>query len=236
MKARVHLPLAEREQGYRTVYAAIDRQMDERRREAEKTTGLLSPCRAGCATCCYYPVSIEIGDAIMMLLAVRALSAGAKRSIRERARRWVSKMERAGIDPRRSFGDSEEASRYYRAQIPCPLLERGRCVIYAARPSVCRMHMVVGSAEACADPRAASAEMVPTDGLVEALRDQVMHFEEQRIPMVLRLGLWLLLGWRLVEDKGEPDIDAWQDEMFAGASVRPLSSPIERASDPGRSS
>jgi Fe-S-cluster containining protein len=71
-------------------------------------------CRRGCDACCTH-ISVMAVEAVALALAVAALPAEEAEGIRERARRM----------------GSDEA---------CPLLEDGVCLLYAARPVICRSH------------------------------------------------------------------------------------------------
>ena len=71
-------------------------------------------CRAGCDGCCRH-ISLFWVEAAALAQALGELPAGEAARIRSRA---------AGVSP-----DS-----------PCPLLENGRCLLYAARPIICRTH------------------------------------------------------------------------------------------------
>lgn len=95
-------------------YAALREKVDAFTRETEARRHADLACRAGCAACCH--VSLEVSDveAAAVREAVLALDEAARARLAERASR-----------------DREEGG-------PCVMLEDERCVIYAARPLVCR--------------------------------------------------------------------------------------------------
>lgn len=95
---------------YRNLLAKVD--LLCRRIEAE--FGAQLACRAGCDSCCRH-LSLFRVEAAALAAALNALPAEHAARIRARAR---------------------EAS----AGSPCPLLENGRCLLYAARPIICRTH------------------------------------------------------------------------------------------------
>jgi hypothetical protein len=74
-------------------------------------------CRPGCDDCCGRDLELHAFEAACLVEAARALQPGARDRIRDRARSCL---------------EDEEAV--------CPLLEEGRCVVYQARPVICRTH------------------------------------------------------------------------------------------------
>lgn len=85
-------------------------------------------CREGCSYCCRKPgVLASIPEVLRILETVRATwNDDAKLHLRERANAYAAQID--GHD----FNESTNAS------VPCPLLEDGRCAVYAVRPLVCR--------------------------------------------------------------------------------------------------
>jgi len=74
-------------------------------------------CGPGCETCCHRDLSLHPFEAELLAEAAGGLAPPVQQRVRGRA-------ERALRD----------------AEAPCPLLEDGRCVLYAARPVICRTH------------------------------------------------------------------------------------------------
>jgi Fe-S-cluster containining protein len=79
----------------------------------ERFPGQMS-CRQGCDACCTH-IGVMAVEVIALALAVAALPAAEGEEIRERARRM----------------GGDEA---------CPLLQEGACLLYDARPVICRSH------------------------------------------------------------------------------------------------
>jgi hypothetical protein len=80
-------------------------------------------CREGCADCCRH-VSLFPVEAVALAVALAALPAAQAAPIRDRARTASATA--------------------------CPLLESGRCLLYAARPVICRTHgfpLITGAGE-----------------------------------------------------------------------------------------
>lgn len=118
-------------------------------------------CRAGCFACCYHLVVVSPLEAHAIAAYVTGqpeLAQGA----RGRLEQWRARLaehpslsarleqfeEADGLVPDAEGGALEEE--YWRAQLPCPFLEEGRCSIYPVRPFACREHAVTSDPALCA--------------------------------------------------------------------------------------
>ena len=93
-------------------------------------------CKEGCNNCCYYPVLITIieGISLFRLLAGRGrLTAAMRTRLQEHGDLTLF------MDP----------AVWMRANIPCPLLEGGKCSGYESRPLSCRVTFSSWDAEDC---------------------------------------------------------------------------------------
>jgi Fe-S-cluster containining protein len=95
---------------YRELWGRVDRIC----REIEAEFGANLSCQAGCDGCCRH-LSLFPVEAAALAAALADLSPARAEHIRRRARN-------APLDG------------------PCPLLEKGVCLLYAARPLICRTH------------------------------------------------------------------------------------------------
>lgn len=88
------------------------------------------PCRKGCTLCCHLQVEVTVPE---VLVVVQHLWSKPKR-----VREAVLTAARAAA------GDAQVMDLHQRcaAKIPCPLLQEGACVVYAARPLACRRFFV----------------------------------------------------------------------------------------------
>ena len=95
-------------------YHTLVTRVDELCAEITGQFGAAIACCPGCAGCCRH-ISIFPVEGIALAAALRNLPAVEASRIRELAR----------LSP---------------SDAPCPLLEEGRCLLYAARPIICRTH------------------------------------------------------------------------------------------------
>jgi Fe-S-cluster containining protein len=127
-------------------YPALLRRLDQWQEAVRGRFPGIVPCRAGCAGCCHGPFDISVADALEVVRALdrlappdRLLVETASRRqldlIRERAPGFGAPWDLGGLGEAR-FDDLAEAL----AAEPCPALdETGHCLIYEARPMICRM-------------------------------------------------------------------------------------------------
>jgi len=95
-------------------YRDLQEKVDHICREIEAEFGPHLSCHAGCDGCCRH-LSLFPIEAAALAAALDALPGKETERIRERARRAPSES-------------------------PCPLLENGLCLLYSARPIICRTH------------------------------------------------------------------------------------------------
>ncbi|QWV98826.1 YkgJ family cysteine cluster protein [Geomonas nitrogeniifigens] len=95
-------------------YLALLSRVDEICRRTSETFSAHITCRAGCDACCRH-LSIFAVEAAALRKALRELPAEQAELVRAKAR------------------ETREGS-------PCPLLHDGLCLLYQARPIICRTH------------------------------------------------------------------------------------------------
>ena len=90
--------------------------------------GLAPACRAGCDYCCYMTVHVAEAEAFHLAAAI------------ERSERAAFLKARVLAAAEAIRGTTDEDR--FRKQIPCAFLDRqdGRCMVYEARPFICRTH------------------------------------------------------------------------------------------------
>jgi|GEM_PF-194867 len=86
-------------------------------------------CKEGCSACCYVTLEVFESEATRIVAWAQTLPADEQGKLRDalvRAKEWG--QGKAAM--------AKDAAGNMRA--PCPLLEGGRCTVYAARPVICR--------------------------------------------------------------------------------------------------
>ena len=150
-------------------------------------------CHKGCSHCCHYPVTISLWEGISLYRALR------------REGLWhpqlKSSLERhAGL----TFGTAPEI--WLMAGIPCPMLDGGRCSVYASRPFRCRATVSTRDPDRCRpvyfqpgtfeDVTPETTEFDSLEHRVSrASRDHARGLHE-RVP----LSVAILMGYQLVEE------------------------------------
>jgi Fe-S-cluster containining protein len=120
----------------------------------------LLACRAGCAFCCHqFEVHLSPLEALHVADYVRHTFDEARRDALL-ARIDKHEAQRRGVNPRDAA--------FHR--LPCPLLEDGRCSVYAVRPFICRSvtSYDVGQCQTRAE-KAGSTVDVPVHGGIRAM-------------------------------------------------------------------
>ncbi|BBK38880.1 hypothetical protein STAQ_39580 [Allostella sp. ATCC 35155] len=103
-------------------------------------------CRAGCNYCCHQVVSARAPEIFLLARAVAAQPPEQRTVLAARVREAAAAVDGMTVAER------------HRRNLPCPLLEDGRCAVYADRPLACRAFAST-DVEACA--RAFAHEPVP---------------------------------------------------------------------------
>jgi Fe-S-cluster containining protein len=127
-------------------YPALLARLDRWQEDVRKRFPGIVPCRAGCTACCHGPFDISGADALLVGEAVAALPAPSRDAVRGRARAQLERMTahdpgfRSPWDVSTLGEDRFDALVEAHAAEPCPALDQdGRCLIYPARPMICRV-------------------------------------------------------------------------------------------------
>jgi Fe-S-cluster containining protein len=117
-------------------------------------------CKEGCSYCCCKPgVLVSVPEFLRIVDHIRtAFSAGEISALTERAHAYAAQMHG------RSFDEFVDDS------VPCPLLENGRCSVYAIRPLVCRGYNST-SVDGCRDAYANADHLVPIFSVIKDVTD-----------------------------------------------------------------
>jgi len=103
-----------------------------RRFEAEAELPQPVACQAGCDSCCYNQVELTPPEALLIGHHIAHHFSEAEKDL------LLAHVARI-LEIIKAMGQAESAAR--RREIPCPLLQNHTCLVYPARPLVCRaMH------------------------------------------------------------------------------------------------
>lgn len=173
--------------------------------EHARAEGRTVSCGPACGACCRQLVPISLIEARALASAVDALPPEERERKRRRFADAVRRMEDVGLlarDGKRprvglvGSGATEKerwldvSTRYFAAQIACPVLDDESCSMHADRPVVCREYNVTSPPERCARLDG-GAETLPRPVHVgEALAEvaqQLEGYEVFQIPLALAI-------------------------------------------------
>lgn len=208
---------AESDAEVHAAYRAALARFDELNTRTIEATSACLDCRAGCSLCCE-SLRVDVYAHEAFLIADHIQSHFAEE---QRAALW-KRLEKhaAQVLPLTPF---EHATR----NIPCPLLQEGRCSIYAVRPQACRRHhsLDVRTCQYACDhptdlqaPAAHSAELFAT--LTAAMAENTEAYRQLGLDTTV-----YELGTALQEALDDPGSWAgWKGHMeaFIRASVTPM--------------
>jgi len=121
-------------------------------------------CSEGCHHCCYWPVAISVLEGAEIYLHLKA------------QHRWTTSLA-ARLDQAATAVTGLSYPVWLHSETPCVFLEKGRCSIYAARPTACRSAISKGDPLDCNVHRLIQAQsLVPRVSVMTRF-----HQEEQAI-------------------------------------------------------
>jgi Fe-S-cluster containining protein len=126
-------------------------------------------CRQGCDDCCHALFDLSPMEAVSLALAFLDLPRNGRREVRRRGEKAAANFDQA-MSKAFSQQGQERLRELSLARVPCPLLEGGRCLLYAQRPLTCRLYgvpvQVEGQARVCHRARFDQGQTYPTVDLM----------------------------------------------------------------------
>lgn len=122
-------------------------------------------CQTGCDDCCHALFDLAPMEVLALAVAFKQLP----RQERREALRRAEKAARIYDDIARKVlaaKDDEKLKLLSQARVPCPLLSKGRCILYEERPATCRLYgipvAIQGKARTCHRARFKEGQTYPT--------------------------------------------------------------------------
>ncbi|ADK86077.1 protein of unknown function UPF0153 [Desulfarculus baarsii DSM 2075] len=103
-------------------------------------------CRPGCDDCCHAMFDVSPIEAVGLALAFADLPRNQRREVLRRGEKAAKAFD-AAVAQSLALDDQGRARLFSATRIPCPLLEGGRCLLYAQRPITCRLYGVPVAAQ-----------------------------------------------------------------------------------------
>ena len=128
-------------------YELIDRVTQTELNRLSEVQGIVHTCRKGCHHCCQMPIDTIYHEAYTLAKYVEKNYPDARKNrFIRRVQHWNHWFEEDGQIKLRGGADLDEV--FDHAPF-CPVLEKGECGAYPARPSTCRTYYVSSSPNAC---------------------------------------------------------------------------------------
>ncbi|MFH1059328.1 MAG: YkgJ family cysteine cluster protein [Pseudomonadota bacterium] len=130
-------------------------------------------CRLGCDDCCHALFDLSPVESLALALAFAELPRASRREVQRRGEKAAAAFDKAMAAAFSLQGEARLAA-LSAARVPCPLLENGRCQLYASRPLTCRLYgipiNIEGQARICHRSHFEPGRTYPT---VDMLRVQM---------------------------------------------------------------
>ena len=163
-------------------------------------------CHTGCDDCCHALFDLAPVEVLALGLAFLDLPRKQRREVLRRGAKASGEFQRV-LDRAAALAPDQRLAELSRARVACPLLDGGRCLLYAHRPLTCRLYgvptAIAGEARICFRTGFQTGRSYPTVdlGLVQAELDRLSGAALKLVPGLpakrLDLGqaLELAAGW-----------------------------------------
>ena len=144
-------------------------------------------CVPGCDDCCHALFDLSAIEALAIALAFLELPRQQRREARRRAGKAAAAFDQVMREAFQHQGE-ERLRLLSRARVACPLLEKGRCLLYQQRPLTCRLYgipaAIEGQPRICRRARFQEGQTYPTVDLarVQSELERLSRLALQRIP------------------------------------------------------
>lgn len=122
-------------------------------------------CQNGCDDCCHALFDLAPMEVLALAVAFKQLPRQERREALRRAEKAARIYDAAARKVLAAQGE-EKLKLLSQARVPCPLLNKGRCILYAERPATCRLYgipvAIQGKARTCHRARFKEGQTYPT--------------------------------------------------------------------------
>ncbi len=122
-------------------------------------------CQTGCDDCCHALFDLAPVEALALAVAFQKLPRQERREALRRAEKAARIYDEAARQVL-AASPEERLELLSQARVPCPLLSKGRCILYEERPATCRLYgipvAIQGSARTCHRARFKEGQTYPT--------------------------------------------------------------------------
>jgi Fe-S-cluster containining protein len=173
--------------------------------EFAATLGVVS-CTKGCSACCSYPVYISVLEGMLLY-----------RHLTEKGHWTPSLRKKLEKHANTTFDLSAEI--WLLLDMPCPLLDKNKCLAYDARPFSCRTTFTRGDPYNCVPRRIVSSKFVPKDEVTFKFRAvEARLLAKHGLSLIgMPISKAILIGEKVMI--GEADL-----EHFLNVAIRSLPS------------
>ena len=143
-------------------------------------------CKTGCDDCCHALFDLAPMEVLALAIAFKQLP----RQERREALRRAEKAARIYDETAQQVLAAEPKDRLKllsQARVPCPLLSKGRCILYEERPATCRLYgipvAIGGNARTCHRARFQQGQTYPTVDW-DQVNQQLDHLSAAAVSLV----------------------------------------------------
>lgn len=144
-------------------------------------------CKTGCDDCCHALFDLAPVESLALAVAFQKLPRQERREALRRAEKAARIYDEAARQVLMASA-KDRLKLLSQARVPCPLLSKGRCILYEERPATCRLYgipvAIQGSARTCHRARFQEGQTYPTVDLqqVNQQLDQISAAAVSLVP------------------------------------------------------
>jgi Fe-S-cluster containining protein len=143
-------------------------------------------CKTGCDDCCHALFDLAPMEVLALAIAFKQLPRNERREALRRAEKAAQIYDETALKVLAAKED-QRLKLLSQARVPCPLLSKGRCILYAERPATCRLYgipvAIQGNARTCNKARFKEGGTYPTVDW-DQVNQQLDHLSAAAVSLV----------------------------------------------------